>query len=192
LKLLANLGALQCIHPTLKLDRELLQQLKFLTRCLARFDRAQPIVHWQVRLELILAALAPTDRRSVAANLQLAVDSIDRLQNLDRAQTQIVTSLPTCDRISQIVQLLSQYDLQLLILIAIRCRQSIGIRRQIWQYLTVWAQIKPILTGDDLRKLGYKPGPQYRQMLDDLLAATLDGIVTDRVSAEAFIRRNYS
>ena len=118
-------------------------------------------------------------------------ESIDRLDNLDLAQTQIVSSLPTCDRISQIVQLLRNYDLQMLILIAIRCRQSIVIRRNIWQYLTVWTQIKTILTGDDLRKLGYKPGPQYRQMLDNLLAATLDGAVSDRVSAEAFIHQNY-
>ncbi len=191
LELLADLGALQCIHPTLKLDRELLQQLKLLTRCLDRLDRVQTIGHWQLRLELILAALAPADRHSVATNLQLAVESIDRLQNLDAAQTQIVATLPTENRVSQIVRLLSQYDIQMLILVAIRCRQSIAIRRQIWQYLTVWTQIKPILTGDDLRKLGYKPSPRYRLILNDLLAATLDGVVIDRVSAEAFIQQNY-
>ncbi|WP_309744746.1 hypothetical protein, partial [Chamaesiphon sp. OTE_20_metabat_361] len=77
------------------------------------------------------------------------------------------------------------------ILIAIRCRQSIALRRQIWKYLTVWTQVKPLLTGDDLRKLGYKPSPQFRQMLDNLLAATLDGNVIDRASAESFLRLNY-
>ena len=191
LELLGELDALQCIHPTLKLDRELLQQLKLLTRCLSRLDRAQTIGHWQLRLELIIAHLAPTHRRSVAANLQLPDESIDRLQSLDLAQTQIVSSLPNCDRVSQIVKLLGQYDLQMLILIAIRCQRSIELRRRIWKYLTVWTQVKPLLTGDDLRKLGYKPGPQFRQMLDNLLAATLDGNVIDRASAESFIRMNY-
>ena len=57
--------------------------------------------------------------------------SIERLQNLELAQTQIISSLPNCDRVSQIVQLLRQYELQMLILVAIRCRQSIAIRRQI-------------------------------------------------------------
>ena len=47
--------------------------------------------------------------------------------------------------------------------------------------------IKPILTGDDLRKLGYKPGPQYRQILAALLVATLDGKVVDRSTAEDFV-----
>jgi tRNA nucleotidyltransferase (CCA-adding enzyme) len=190
LELLADLGALQCIHPTLKLDRELLQQLKFLARCLPRFDSARTSVHWQLRLELIIAALSPAYRRSVAANLQLPDESIDRLQNLDAAQTEIISSLPNCHRISEIVQLLKQYDLAMLILIGIRAEMPV-IRRQIWQYLTIWAQIRPILTGDDLRKLGYKPGPQYRQMLDNLLTATLDGEVLDRSSAKAFIRHNY-
>jgi tRNA nucleotidyltransferase (CCA-adding enzyme) len=191
LELLGELDALQCIYPTLKLDRELLHQLKLLTRWLSRFDRARTIGHWQLRLELIIAHLAPAYRRSVAANLQLPDESIDRLQALDLAQTQIVSSLPNCDRVSQIVKLLEQYDLQMLILIALRCRRSIELRRQIWKYLTVWTQVKPLLTGDDLRKLGYKPGPQFRQMLDNLFAATLDREVTDRASAESFIRMNY-
>ena len=191
LELLADLGALQCIHATLKLDRQLLQQLKLLARCLQRFDSDRAIVHWQLRLELIIAALSPAYRRSVAANLQLPDECIDRLQNLDVAQTAISSLLPNCHRVSEIVKLLKQYDLAMLLLIGIRCKR-INIRRQIWKYLTVWAQIRPILTGDDLRKLGYKPGPQYRQMLDNLLAATLDGEVIDRSSAESFISHNYS
>ena len=191
LELLADLGALQCIHPTLKLDRELLQQLKLLARCLPRFDSSQTLVHWQLRLELIIAQLSPAYRRSVAANLQLPDECIDRLQSLDAAQTEISASLPNCHRTSEIVRLLKQYDLTMLILIGIRS-ELVNIRRQIWKYLTVWAQIRPILTGDDLRKLGYKPGPQYREMLDNLLAATLDREVIDRASAEAFISQNYS
>jgi tRNA nucleotidyltransferase (CCA-adding enzyme) len=53
--------------------------------------------------------------------------------------------------------------------------------------LTVWADVKPVLNGDDLKRLGYKPGVQYRQLLDRLLDATLDGVVTDKASAEAFL-----
>jgi len=33
--------------------------------------------------------------------------------------------------------------------------------------------------------LGYKPGPQYRQILEQLLA-TLDQIISDRAEAETF------
>jgi tRNA nucleotidyltransferase (CCA-adding enzyme) len=49
-----------------------------------------------------------------------------------------------------------------------------------------------MLNGDDLRQLGYKPGPQYRQILESLLAANLDGEVIDRASAEHFVCSNWS
>jgi tRNA nucleotidyltransferase (CCA-adding enzyme) len=193
LKLLADLGALQCLHPHLKLDSELLQQLQLLDRCLRRFDRSEQIVsHWQLRLEAIIAQLSPTESSKVAANLQLPADSIDRLQNLDRSQADVISSLSSSQHVSQVARLLRAQDLSTLILIAVRCRKIVTIRRQIWKYLTVWVYVRPILDGNDLRKLGYKPGPQYRQILDDLLAATLDGIVTDRVTAEAFVARSVS
>jgi tRNA nucleotidyltransferase (CCA-adding enzyme) len=186
LELLADLGALQCIHATLKLEPELLRQLQLLARCWRRFDRQPQLIHWQLRLETIIAALAPQFRQPVAQNLQLPEDSRERLANLERSQTQIVSVLPTCDRISQVVQLLRPFDLATLILIVLWCGDR-QIRRQIWRYLTVWQHIQPLLTGNDLRRLGYTPGPQYRQILDDLLAATLDGEIIDRASAEIFL-----
>ncbi len=194
LELLADLGALQCIHPTLTLDRELLRQLQLLERCLQKFDSQQSVGHWQLRLEAIIAHLAPEYRDKVAKNLQLSVDSIDRLNKLERVESELRELLPTFDRVSQVVQTLRQYDRSLLILIAVRCRSRLDpaliIRRQIWKYLTIWSNIQPILTGDDLRRLGYQPGPQYRQILDNILTATLDGVVTDKSSAEEFLARS--
>jgi tRNA nucleotidyltransferase (CCA-adding enzyme) len=195
IELLDELGALMCIHPTLKLDAELLYQLSLLARCLRRFDspkkrlrqRQQKFAHWQLILETTIASLAPKYRQQVARNLQLPAESIDRLQQLEQVETNVVSSLPNFHRISQAVILLKQYDLPMLILIAIRCRNTRTIRRQIWQFLTVWTHIQPILTGNDLQKLGYKPGPQYRRILESLLAGTLDGKITDRSSAEAFL-----
>ena len=189
LQLLDNLGALQCIHPTLKLDAELLRQLRLLERCLRRFDAEQTLIHWEMRLEALIAYLAPQYRAKVAKNLQLQEDSIKRLQNLASAQTEVMESLPKCQSPSQVVQLLRKYDLPMLILIALQSPRS--LRHQIWEYLTVWANVQPLLNGNDLKKLGYTPGPQYRQILDDMLAATLDGVIKDRTEAEEFLVQHY-
>ncbi|MFW9262941.1 CBS domain-containing protein [Nostoc sp. CALU 546] len=189
LQLLDNLGALQCIHPTLKLDVEVLQQLRLLERCLRRFDAEQTLIHWEMRLETLIAYLAPQYRAKVAKNLQLQEDGIKRLQNLASAQSEMMQSLPKCQSPSQVVQLLRKYDLPLLILIAVQSPRS--LRHQIWEYLTVWANVQPLLNGNDLKKLGYKPGPQYRQILDDMLAATLDGIIKDKTEAEEFLAQHY-
>ncbi|MDZ8107129.1 MAG: CBS domain-containing protein [Nostoc sp. DedQUE12a] len=189
LQLLDNLGALQCIHPTLKLDALLLRQLRLLERCLRRFDPQETLIHWEMRLETIIAHLEPQYRVKVAKNLQLQEDGIKRLQNLAQAEAEVLESLPACQHPSQVVQFLRQYDLPMLVLIALQTQRV--IRQQIWHYLTVLANISPILNGNDLKKLGYKPGAQYRQMLDDLLAATLDGVIKNKAEAEEFLTQSY-
>ncbi|MEH2174724.1 CBS domain-containing protein [Nostoc sp.] len=189
LQLLDNLGALQCIHPTLKLDAELLRKLRLLESCLRRFDSHPTLINWEMRLEALIAHLAPQYRAKVAKNLQLQEDGIKRLQNLASDQTEVIESLPKCQSPSQVVQLLRQYDLPMLILIAVQSPRS--LRHQIWEYLTVWANVQPLLNGNDLKRFGYKPGPQYRQILDDMLAATLDGVIKDKTEAEEFLAQHY-
>ena len=181
LRLLGDLSAPKCIHPTLELDNQLWRQLRLLERCLRRFESKHSLTDWLVRLEVIIAHLAPEYRGKVASDLQLPDDSIKRLLTLAQSQAQVMESLPLCQLASQVVQLLRRYDLPTLILIAVQSPRS--IRRQIWQYLTSWANVQPPLNGNDLRALGYKPGPQYRKMLDELLAATLDGVIGVEASA---------
>ncbi|MFB2972767.1 CBS domain-containing protein [Aerosakkonema sp. BLCC-F183] len=197
LKLLADLGALRCIHPTLDLDENLWWQVRLLARCLRRFDAQKTLEHWQMRLEVLIAYLATEYRGKVANNLQLPTDSIARLQNLDKAQFEVVENLPKCEHISKVVQLLRRYDLPTLILVAVKSTRF--VRRKIWRYLTEWRNIKAPLNGNDLKVLGYKPGPQYSKMLDVLLAATLDGVVCVneaspqeiRAAAEAFLAEHF-
>ncbi|MDJ0797286.1 MAG: CBS domain-containing protein [Calothrix sp. MO_167.B12] len=189
LQLLDNLGALQCIHPTLKLDRKLLGRLRLLEYCVQQFDHQYGLILWQLRLEVLIASIAPQYRQKVGKNLQLHEDGIKRLQNLAPAQDQIQASLPASEYPSQVVKLLRQYDLPMLLLIALHSPRI--LRRQIWYYMTKLSHIQPILNGNDLKKLGYKPGPMYRQMLDDLLTATLDGEICDRTQAELFLAHHY-
>ncbi|MEH2449539.1 MAG: CBS domain-containing protein [Nostoc sp.] len=189
LQLLDNLGALQCIHPTLKLEAELLRQLRLLERCLRRFDLQPTLNHWEMRLETLIAHLTSQYRAKVAKNLQLPEDSIARLKNLAQVQTEVMTLLPSLQPPSQVVQLLRQYDLPMLILIAVQSPRD--IRHKIWEYFTVWANMQPLLNGNDLKKLGYKPGPQYRQILDNVVAATLDGVIKDKTEAEEFLVKHY-
>ncbi|MBD2166997.1 CBS domain-containing protein [Calothrix membranacea FACHB-236] len=189
LQLLDNLGALQCIHPTLKLDEDILRELRLLQLCLRRFDRQQTLIHWQMRLETLIAHLSPQYREKVAKNLQMQEESISRLNTLAQIQPEVIASLSNFQSPSQIVNLLRQQDLQTLILIALKSPRT--IRRQIWHYLTVWANMQPILNGNDLKQLGYKPGPQYRQILDDLLTATLDGVINNKTEAQEYLTKHY-
>ncbi|MDY7021758.1 MAG: poly(A) polymerase, partial [Cyanobacteriota bacterium] len=89
----------------------------------------------------------------------------------------------------QFYRLLTPYELIVLILIAVQSPRP--VRRQIWQYLIHWREVKPLLNGKDLKAMGYKPGPQFKQMLDELLVATLDREICDCESAITFIQTKY-
>jgi tRNA nucleotidyltransferase (CCA-adding enzyme) len=189
LQLLGRLGALRCIHPSLILDHSLWWKVRLVDRWLRRFDPNQTLEHWQMRLEVIIAHLADTARSQVANQLQLPLDSIERLQQLSLAQTTVLESLAVLQQKSEIVQLLRPYQLPTLILLAILSPRV--VRRQLWQYFSNLADVQAPLNGNDLKQLGYKPGPQYREMLDALLAATLDQVIENRQEAIAFLLQHY-
>jgi poly(A) polymerase len=48
-----------------------------------------------------------------------------------------------------------------------------------------------LLGGDDLIALGYRPGPLFREMLDALEEAQLEGQVRTRADAERFVIERY-
>jgi tRNA nucleotidyltransferase (CCA-adding enzyme) len=189
LTLLDRLGALRCLYQGLKLTPQLWWQIRCVSRWLRFLDSENNLEHWLTRLEVLIAHLEPSQRGQVAQNLQLPKDSIERLQRLARIQAEINQNLPNCQCRSEIYKFLRQYQNVSLILVAVRSPKP--LRRTIWQYLTQLSQIKPPLDGNDLKALGYKPGPIYKQILDDLLIATLDGQISDRTQAEIFVKGNY-
>jgi tRNA nucleotidyltransferase (CCA-adding enzyme) len=138
----------------------------------------------------LLLSLAPSDRHAVAHNLQLPNDSIERLSHLEIYRTEIESELSEYKSIGQIVKLLQTYDLPALILVALQGNRA--IRQTIWKYLTIWKQVRSPLNGNDLKALGYPSGALYREILEDLLAATLDGTVSDRSSALVYLAQKYS
>ncbi len=186
--LLGKLGGLQCLHPSLRFTRALARQLRLVDLLLSICDPGIP--GWQVRLEVILAYLKPEYRIKVAKQLQLDQPSLKRLDQVDAIGAKLgqlgkLGHLPT----SRVVQELQKYSLAVLILVAVGGERD--QRRLIWLYLTKWLRVRSPLTGDDLKDLGYPPGKSYRLIIDQLLAATLDGQINDRPSAVAFLAEHY-
>ena len=55
------------------------------------------------------------------------------------------------------------------------------------------AQVRParLVSGDDLKQMGFAPGPRFREILRAVEDAQLDGRLASRAEALAFIRQNY-
>ena len=189
LKLLAKLQALRCLHQDLELSDKLWWQLRCVARWLKFIDPDNNYQHWLIRLEVLIAYLQPSIREKLATSLQLPKDSIIRLKQLEQIENNIKHKLSQCQRKSEIYTLLRQYKETALILVAVRMDKS--LRYLLWQYLTQISKIRSPLDGNDLKKLGYKPSPIYKQILEDLLIATLDGKIKSYDEALAFIQAKY-
>ncbi len=189
LKLLSKLNALSCLHPDLSLTPALEWEIHCVSKWLSYLESQSVSQHWLIRLEALIAHLKLTDRITVANNLQLPKDSLQRLQQLETLETEVTTKLNSCRSPSQIYQTLHSYKTLGLILFAARSKKN--IRRLVWQYITDFSQVKPLLNGQDLKTFGFKPGSLYKQILDDVLAATLDGKIGDRATAEEYVKAKY-
>jgi tRNA nucleotidyltransferase (CCA-adding enzyme) len=186
LERLDELDALKCLHPNLKLDRELRQRLQSIDNLIqsTNLPRSLP---WLIRLEILLTGLNLVDRIATIEQLQLPQESLTRLSALDRSHQELIATLSTEISTGKIVRLLQPYDPILLLSIAIIAEPQLSSIVQ--KYLTTWIYIKPPIDGSDLKSLGYKPGKQYQQILDTVLIATLDGIIVDRDSAIEFVKQ---
>lgn len=64
---------------------------------------------------------------------------------------------------------------------------------KVWErvrgYLVTWRLHSPLITGDDLKRLGLPRGPAYSRIMHALRTARLDGEVTTREEALAYARR---
>jgi tRNA nucleotidyltransferase (CCA-adding enzyme) len=193
LEQLNDLDALRCLHPALKLDDELQRRLQ-LGNELIQSDSLKHLIPnlspWLVRLEVLLTALNPADRLQVAQQLQLPEDSLHLLAGLDRAHQEIATTITDDLSIGQIVSVLQGYQPTMVLLLTIISQDKVSAK--LYQYLTNWSHIKAPITGSDLKALGYRPGMHYKQMLDAVLVATLDGKITNHAQAIEFIQQQYS
>ena len=58
--------------------------------------------------------------------------------------------------------------------------EELEIREVLENYVFRWRKQKPLTTGTDLKKLGLKPGPHYRKILERLRYAWIDGEIQSR------------
>jgi tRNA nucleotidyltransferase (CCA-adding enzyme) len=77
----------------------------------------------------------------------------------------------------------------LLYIMASTTRDS--IKRAISKYITQLKSTTTLLTGNDLKEMGFKPGPAYRDILSSLLDTRLNGEIKSRQDEIAFVRKHW-
>jgi len=86
--------------------------------------------------------------------------------------------------------LLSQYDTEILLYMMAKANNE-KIRRLISNYFTKLKGTKIGLKGRDLKKMGFPPGPLYREILDRIMEARLNNLINTKDDEVRFVKETF-
>jgi len=187
---------LAAIHPALGVDAATEAAFQgtaeVLTWYTLLYQDPQP-AGWLVYLLGLLAGRPAAEGRSLLRRLMLPPTLAARLgEDLSRLRLLIrqfrqARELPP----SRVYRWLAEASLEAALALMARMERT-ELRRAIGDFLTRGRQTRPLLRGDDLRSLGLPPGPIYRDILNSLRYARLDGQVQSRDDELRFVRRRFA
>ena len=190
------LGVLTAIHPRLVIggttERRFQRTAEVLTWHELQYLAEQP-VPWRVYLLVLLEERPGTEARAILRRLSPPPKTADtigrglvRLRALARSLLRARGVVP-----SRVYRCLADAPVEVVLaLMAVMVRPD--LRKAIGDFLSAKGRVRPFLRGDDLRALGIRPGPIYRDILNSLLYARLDGHVQSRDDELRFVRRRFA
>jgi tRNA nucleotidyltransferase (CCA-adding enzyme) len=193
---LDGLGALTAIHPRFGLGRTTEQRFQRVGEVLTwhslLYLPAQPS-SWLVFLLVLLEERPGVEARAILRRFDpppktatIVVRDLARLRSLARSLQRARDATP-----SRMHRWLVEASTEVVLaLMAVVARPE--LRKAIGDFLTTAGRVRSFLAGDDLRALGIQPGPVYRDILNSLLYARLDGHVQSRDDELRFVRRRFA
>jgi tRNA nucleotidyltransferase (CCA-adding enzyme) len=182
---------LQVLSPEIRLTPELRNLMEDIRGILSWFDLLyleEPYKAWKVYFLGLTSALDAKAVQAMAERLQMG-DADGR-----RMITQRLGVNALLDRLYRfqgksdydLYKLLSQYDTEILLFMMAKANNR-TIKRLVSRYFTTLKGTRSLLKGKDLKAMGFLPGPLYRDILEALLEARLNKLVTSREEEEAFV-----
>ncbi|MDR5638046.1 CBS domain-containing protein [Thermosynechococcus sp. PP42] len=197
LTLLAELGALECLDRQVTFDQAAKVRLKLVWEWWPEVPERQ---EWQTfplwELELLALIVTVPTAGAIARQLQLGEHICEWLDTFPQCQQEWQRLRQSQQQRSRYCEFLERHPLPVIVLLA-AVQQAKGSAADLGdvallrEYLWHWRLQKPPLNGHDLQQLGYPRGPQLRQILLALRSAMLDGLVSDRPSAIAYVAAHF-
>ncbi len=185
---LAMLGLLPFIHQQLELTAELRRLLDETRKILSWFDLlflGASCERWVVYFLALTAALSDDEFWETCGRLAVSEHYRERLADNRRQGSRTLNTLERliADQMqllpSDIYLLLKDLTVEILLFLMARTTGE-EARRVVSLYFTKLRNVRISVTGHDLEALDIPHGPRYRQILDSILAARLNGQVNSR------------
>jgi tRNA nucleotidyltransferase (CCA-adding enzyme) len=193
IKRLAELNLLKFIHPKLSWSDRLDKLLTALEEAvdwyrLLYLDRKMDV--WVVYMMGLLELLPERAVKDVLKRFPLSEQEATRLTMAHVGCHNIIRRLASTRSLkpADVYHLLSGLSDETLLILMAKSKGE-TVKRRVSAFLTTYQHMKPILSGTDLKAMGLKPGPQFKKLLDQLLAARLNGEVKTETEERQLVHR---
>jgi len=189
---LHNYGLLTEVHPLLKIEKEITSLLVSFKRVLDWHDLLfleESYMKWAVYFMALIRRCDKKASAEICERLELSLRFTklfcnDRFE-ADRRLYWLERNLPAKNSI--LYKQLSSLNTELILYMMAATKHD-GVKRSISQYFTRLRHAKIMVRGKDLIKMGLEPGPIYKEILQAVLDAKLNGRVKSRNDELNFVR----
>jgi tRNA nucleotidyltransferase (CCA-adding enzyme) len=192
---LGELNLLQVVHPSLRVNKKLTQLCRNIHTMIDWYNLLfleHQIEDWLLYLLGISDQLSDDEAAEVWRRLSLGQRHINLLNRARQAAPLILRQLhrrpPPVP--SRIFRLLQGVPVEALLYVMAKAPNE-QIKRMISFYLTKLQHETLEIGGQDLKRLGLKPGPLFKQILDAALDAKLDGRLKGYQAELEFVRSKF-
>ncbi len=175
-----GMGVLQQLHPSLRGNSWVVERF--------REARQKAIADSDLYLLLLVYHLSEEEIEGLIARLTIVGELGRNMRQMPRLKGDLHALADPAITPSGSYRLLKRYHPKTIAACSLASESPI-IRSNLERYLNHIRYVKPITDGEDLKRLGVKPGPYMGRMLKTLQEARLDGHVITKEDEEALVRQ---
>jgi tRNA nucleotidyltransferase (CCA-adding enzyme) len=195
LKRLDELGILKAIHSKLTITEDKSRLFQETEGVLAWHELACPdeeVESWRTYTMVLLDRLTHNEMRGLLVYFGLAPKETERMsrEKYEADGTLQELSARRTMKPSEAFKLLQGRHIETLLYMLAKARDK-RVKRAISSHIAQWRYVKPQLNGEDLKAMGFEPGPVFREILNALRDAKINGLLRDRNEEVEFVKRNY-
>ena len=190
---LNDFDLLKVIHPSIMLEKELMKTLNSAKKVLSWHDLLfleETYKKWIVYFLILIRNCKSQISQKICHRFELTPDDekilcAERFE-ADRCVFWLERNLPAPD--SVLYRKLAGFKTELILFMMAVAKKK-AVKKSISHYFTNLRRTKLSVKGRDLKKMGLKPGPVYRQVLEAVLDARLDGTLKSKKDEIEFARQ---
>lgn len=195
LKRMERLRMFPLLHSRLHLDSGTLELLHRVQQGLNQFHdilEAEGGRPWLIYFLALTEPLAQKEIEALGSKLKLTARDQEILC-FDRQEGSRILKILNAKQApppSSLVGMLKEFPLEVVLYLYGAARGSV-VKERLASYILNFRSIPPLIRGKDLAFLGFSPGPAYREVLEAVRAAQLDGKVQTKEEAMEMAKKHW-